>query len=59
MASLGSLAISILRVDGRNNIAAANRHHIRCPQRTLKLLLAAGTRLCLPLTTVARLEKAR
>jgi predicted transposase YbfD/YdcC len=41
MASLRSLAISILRLDGHDNIAAANRHHIRDPQRTLKLLLAA------------------
>ena len=41
MASLRSLAISLLRLDGRLNIAAANRHHARDPQRTLKLLLAA------------------
>jgi hypothetical protein len=27
MASLRSLAISILRLDGHTNIAAANRHH--------------------------------
>jgi predicted transposase YbfD/YdcC len=38
MASLRSLAISILRLDGHDNIAAANRHHARDPQRTLKLL---------------------
>ncbi len=41
MASLRSLAISILRLDGHENIAAANRHHARDPQRTLKLLQAA------------------
>jgi hypothetical protein len=32
-----SLAISLLRVDGQASIAAANRHHARGPQRTLKL----------------------
>ncbi len=36
-----SLAISLLRLDGHSNIAAANRHHARDPQRTLKLLQAA------------------
>jgi predicted transposase YbfD/YdcC len=41
MASLRSLAISLLRLDGEDNIAAANRHHARDPQRTLKLLQAA------------------
>src|SRR6185437_4194175 len=41
MATLRSLAISLLRLDGHNNIAAANRHHARDPQRTLKLLQAA------------------
>ena len=41
MASLRSLAISILRLDGHTNMAAANRHHARDPQRTLKLLQAA------------------
>jgi predicted transposase YbfD/YdcC len=41
MASLRSLAISVLRLDGHANIAAANRHHARDPQRTLKLLQAA------------------
>ena len=35
------LAISLLRLDGHANIAAANRHHARDPQRTLKLLLTA------------------
>lgn len=41
MATLRSLAISVLRLDGHANIAAANRHHARDPQRTLKLLQAA------------------
>ena len=41
MASLRSLAISLLRLDGHSNIAAANRHHARDPQRTLKLLQTA------------------
>jgi len=41
MATLRGLAISILRLDGHANIAAANRHHARDPQRTLKLLQAA------------------
>jgi predicted transposase YbfD/YdcC len=41
MATLRSLAISLLRLDGHENIAAANRHHARDPQRTLKLLQAA------------------
>ena len=41
MASTGSLAISLLRIDGHANIAAANRHHARDPQRTLKLLQTA------------------
>jgi hypothetical protein len=38
--STGNLAISLLRLDGHANIAAANRHHARNPQRTLKLLQA-------------------
>jgi hypothetical protein len=38
MATLRSLAISLLRLEGRKNIAAANRHHARDPQRTLILL---------------------
>ena len=38
MASLRSLAISLLRLDGHASIAAANRHHARNPQRTLQLL---------------------
>ena len=41
MASLRSLAISLLRLDGHANIAAANRHHARDPQRTVKLLHTA------------------
>jgi predicted transposase YbfD/YdcC len=41
MASLRSLAVSLLRLSGHDNIAAANRHHARDPQRTLKLLQAA------------------
>jgi predicted transposase YbfD/YdcC len=41
MASLRNLAVSLLRLDGHDNIAAANRHHLRDPQRTLKLLQAA------------------
>ena len=45
MASLRSLAISLLRMDGQDNIAAANRHHPRDPQRTLQLL-QAHERLC-------------
>ena len=36
-----TLAISLLRLDGQANIAAANRHHARDPQRTLRLLQAA------------------
>jgi predicted transposase YbfD/YdcC len=44
MASLRSLAISLLRLDGHSNIAAANRHHARDPQRTLKLLQTACDR---------------
>jgi predicted transposase YbfD/YdcC len=41
MATLRSLAISLLRLDGHANIAAANRHHARDPQRTLKLFQTA------------------
>ena len=41
MASLRSLAISLLRLDGQANIAAANRCRARDPQRTLKLLQTA------------------
>jgi hypothetical protein len=35
MASLRSLAISLLRLDSHASIAAANRHHARDPQFTL------------------------
>lgn len=38
MATLRSLAISLIRLDARTNIAAANRHHARDPQRTLTLI---------------------
>jgi predicted transposase YbfD/YdcC len=41
MATLRSLAISLQRLEGRKHIAAANRHHARDPQRTLKLLQTA------------------
>ena len=41
MASLRSLAISLLRLDNQANIAAANRHHARDPHRTLQLLQTA------------------
>jgi predicted transposase YbfD/YdcC len=41
MASLRSLAISLLRLDGQASIAAANRFRARDPQRTLKLLQTA------------------
>jgi predicted transposase YbfD/YdcC len=41
MASLRSLSISLLRLGGHANIAAANRHHARDPQPTLKLLQTA------------------
>ena len=41
MATLRSLAISLPRLDGQTNIAAANRHHARDPQRTLQLLQTA------------------
>jgi hypothetical protein len=32
---------SLLRLDGHSNLAAANRHHARDPQRTLTLLETA------------------
>jgi predicted transposase YbfD/YdcC len=41
MAALRSLAISLLRLDGHDNIAAANRYHARDPQRILTLLQTA------------------
>jgi len=46
MASLRNLAISLLRLGGHANIAAANRHHARDPQRTLTPLQAPWIRLC-------------
>jgi predicted transposase YbfD/YdcC len=41
MATLRNTAISILRLNGQTNIAAANRHHACDPQRTLTLLQTA------------------
>ena len=41
MATLRSADISLLRLDGHSNIAAANRHHARDPQRTLTLFQTA------------------
>lgn len=41
MATVRSLAISLLRLNGHDNIAAANRHHARDPQRILMLLQTA------------------
>lgn len=41
MATLRSTAISLLRLDGHHNIAAANRHHARDPHRTITLLKAS------------------
>jgi hypothetical protein len=41
MATLRSLATSFPRLDGHHNIAGANRHRARDPQRTLKLLQRA------------------
>ncbi|MET7426197.1 hypothetical protein [Dactylosporangium sp. NPDC005555] len=38
MATLRNAAISALRLDGTTNIAAANRHHARNPNRSLALL---------------------
>jgi hypothetical protein len=40
-ASLTSLAISILRLDGHASTAAASRRRARDPQRTVNLLQAA------------------
>jgi hypothetical protein len=39
--TLRSLAVNLLRLHDHTNIAAANRHHARDPQRTLKLLQTA------------------
>jgi hypothetical protein len=41
MAAIRNAAIGALRAAGATNIAAANRHHARDPQRTLKLLQTA------------------
>jgi hypothetical protein len=41
MATLRSLTITLLRLHDQASIAAANRHHARDPQRTLKLLQTA------------------
>jgi predicted transposase YbfD/YdcC len=41
MATLRSTAISLLRLDGETNIAAANRHHARHPEHTIALLTAS------------------
>ena len=38
MATMRNTAISLLRLDGHDNIAWANRHHARDPARTLALL---------------------
>jgi hypothetical protein len=38
MAALRNTAISLLRLAGFTNIAAANRHHARDSNRPLKLL---------------------
>ena len=51
VASLRSLAISLLRLDGHTNLASANRHHARGPQRTLKLLETTCTTLPAPYHT--------
>ena len=53
MASLRSLAISLLRLDGQTNIAAANRHHkprdlTTKPQARTRILFQAGQRLVRP-----------
>ena len=49
MASLRSLAISLLRLDGQASIAAANRRRARDPQRTLKRGFAVSLAVGLPL----------
>lgn len=41
MATLRNLAISLLRLNGHNNIAAALRHHARDHQRPITLLLTS------------------
>ena len=57
MALLRSLAISLLRLDGHANIAAANRHHARGPQRTLKLLENCMSGFAVSLAAGLRCEK--
>ena len=47
--TMRSVAISLLQLHCHPNIAAANRHHARDPQRTLKLLQLAETTLPGPL----------
>jgi hypothetical protein len=39
MASLRNLAISVLRLTGATNIAAALRHHARRPHRPLQTIM--------------------
>ncbi len=41
MATLRNTAISLLRLDGATNIAAALRHHAAHPNRPIKLLLTS------------------
>ena len=41
MATLRNTAISLLRLDGHDNIAAAIRHHARDHQRPITLLLTS------------------
>ncbi|ETZ97287.1 hypothetical protein I546_7134 [Mycobacterium kansasii 732] len=40
MATLRNTAISLLRLDGHDNIAKALRHNARHPHRAVKLLLS-------------------
>ena len=39
MATLRNTAISLLRIEGWDNIAAGLRHHTRAPESPIKLLL--------------------
>jgi hypothetical protein len=48
MATLRSLAISLLRLDGHTNIAAANRHHARDPRPATDATTASGRMSHLP-----------
>jgi hypothetical protein len=41
MAALRNTAISLLRLDGHENIAKALRHNARSPHRPIKLLLTS------------------